>query len=162
MDRTARLAPLGFHRLRLLDCLGGNSPHTPGFFAAGEDDIFSAYRHHVQALWARWGAEPDVSMQSLLAAARLLIGDLAAAHVIVNNLPETAFALDHGAGFCVVAPLHALRAALPLPQELADTTLWIARSAEQEALRAWLTRHGRELHWDETAAEYRLGARPHE
>jgi hypothetical protein len=156
MDRTTRLAPLGFQRLRLLECLGGNSPRMPGYFPAPDGDVFSAFRDHAQGLWARWKEEPDPSMRSLPAAARLLTGDLSAAQVIVDNLPDTAFMLDHGAGFCVVAPLHALQAALPLPEELADTTLWLSGSAAQEALRAWVSLHSSDLRWDEVAGEYRF------
>jgi hypothetical protein len=41
---------------------------------------------------------------TLLAAARLLSGDAEAARVIVDCLPAEQPKLDHGAGFCMVAP----------------------------------------------------------
>jgi hypothetical protein len=157
MDREKWLSPLGFQRLRMLHCLGGNSPRAPGYFVAeGEIDVFTALRRHVQRLSQEWGAAADPLTQPLLATARLLTGDLSAAGMILDHLPIEAARLDHGAGFCLVAPLHALSAALPLPRELADTTRWLAGSREEEAIRAWLSEHGKDLQWVETDGVYRF------
>lgn len=159
MDRTALLAPLGRQRLRLLDCLGGNSPRAPGYFAPDADaDVLAAFRRYVARMSELGRAEIDPHAVSLLAAARLLAGDLSAAGVILDHLPARAIELDHGAGFCLVVPLHALSTALPLPEDLTDTRRWLAGSAEQAALRAWLSlhQHGDDLRWVEAAGEYRL------
>ena len=156
MDRTAHLQPLGPQRLRALDCLGGNSPRAPGYFEPAVDvDIFEAFRRHVAQLSQQWAAETDPLTVSLLAAGRLLCGDLTAADVILDHLPAQAIKLDHGAGRCLVLPVRALAAALPLPPTLADTGRWLAGSAEQAALRTWLRDHRDALHWIEADGVYR-------
>jgi hypothetical protein len=145
----------------LLECLGGNDPRTPGYFArAGDDDVLSAFRRHVEKLSEQWAAETDPHAASLLAAARLLTGDLSAASVILDHLPAQAVKLDHGAGICLVVPLLALGTALPLPRALADTRRWVAGSSEQAALRTWLAEHRGDLQWVETDGAYRLAAGP--
>lgn len=155
MDRTALLSPLGLQRLRVLDCLGGNSPHAPGYFTPPADgDIFNAFSCYVAQVSPQWATASDSSTISLLAAARFLTGDLVAAHVIIDQLPANAFKLDHGAGFCLVAPLHALSDALPLPADLKDTRRWVAGSVEQAALRAWLSEHRDKLRWVEADGVY--------
>src|SRR5688572_3016445 len=132
MERTAWLSSLGFQRLRLLECLGGNNPRLPGYFSGPTDeDVLSAFRQYVIRLSRQWAAEADPLTVSLLAAARLLTGDLSAAHVVVDHLPAQPVKLDHGAGYCLVTPLVALSTALPLPPELADTTRWLAGTPEQ-------------------------------
>jgi len=137
--------------------LGGNSPHAPGYFVPAADvDIFSAFRQYVELLSEHWAAESDPHAVSLVAAARLLTGDLSAAGVILDHLPAKATKLDHGAGICLVMPLFALSTALPLPGDLTDTRRWLAGSAEQTALRSWLTEHRDDLRWVEAAGEYRL------
>lgn len=156
MDRTAHLLPLGSQRLRALECLGGSSPQAPGYFAPAADvDIFDAFRRHVAQLSQQWAAETDPMTVSLLAAGRLLCGDLAAADIILDHLPAQAIKRDHGAGSCLVLPVHALATALPLPPTLADTRRWLAGSAEQAAVRAWLHEHRDALHWVEADGVYR-------
>lgn len=158
MERSARLAPLGYQRLRLLDCLGGHDRRAPAYFDPPPDsDIFSAFAAHVQHLFAQWAGEAEPLAISLLAAGRLMTGDIAAARSIVDHLPVKAFELDHGAGYCVTAPLDALNATLPLPEHLRDTKRWVAGSPEQERLRAWLDGHEHRLHWLEEGGVYRLG-----
>jgi hypothetical protein len=99
VDRTAQFAPLGLQRLRLLECLGGNSPRLPGYFVPPDGvDILTAFRLYVERLSESWASERDAVVVSLLAAARLLTGDLAAADVVLDNLPATPIKLDHGAG----------------------------------------------------------------
>jgi hypothetical protein len=159
MDRTTRLSHLGPQRLRLLECLGGNDPRAAGYFAPAPDvDVFGAFRQYVESLSLRWAAERDPLTVSLLAAARLMTGDLAAAGVIVDHLPAEPAKLDHGAGICVVVPLYTLRTVLPLPHDLSDTRRWVAGSAEQAALRRWLSQRGSDLRWVEDAGEYRFAA----
>lgn len=156
MDQ-AQLQPLGLQRLRVLDCLGGNTPRAPGHFAPAADaGIFDAFRDHVAALSRRWTAGADPTVLALLAAARLLCGDLAAAEAILDHLPAAPIERDHGAGLCLVLPFHVLAAALPLPRELAETRRWLAGSAEQGALRAWLAAHRGRLRWLEAAGAYAL------
>ncbi len=156
-DRTTRLSPLGSQRLRLLDCLGGNTRFAPSYFSppAGVD-VVEAFASYVAELSARWASETDPLAMSLLAAARLLTGDASAARVIVNRLPPTYPKLDHGAGFCLTVPQQALTATLPLPPELADTKRWLADSPEQSALRSWLDQYEKQLLWDRSAVVYRL------
>lgn len=157
MDRTAWLSALGWQRLRLLECLGGNDPRAPGYFATAADaDVRAAFRQYVAGLSERWAAERDPLAVALLAAARLLTGDLSAAEVILDHLPASATKLDHGAGVCLVMPLHALSTALPLPGALTDTSRWLAGSAEQAALRAWLRERRGDLRWVEAEGRYRL------
>lgn len=157
MNRAEFLAPLGWQRLRLLDCLGGNSPKAPGYFDPSHDsDVFAAYTAYLSDLSSRWASETDPIFVSLLAAGRLLTGEIAAAQVIVDLLPIEAFKTDHGAGYCVVAPLQALESALPLPSELTDIARWIAGSPEQAALRLWLSDHTDKLDWSESEAVYFL------
>lgn len=154
MDQ-ARLQPLGLRRLRVLACLGGDMPGAPGYFApAPGAEIFAAFREHVAALSRRWAAGADPSVLVLLAAARLLCGDLAAAETILHHLPEAPVRLDHGAGLCLVLPVHVLASALPLPRELTETRRWLAGSAEQGALRAWLAAHCGGLRWVESDGAY--------
>lgn len=154
MDQ-ARLQPLGLQRLRVLACLGGDMPGAPGYFApAPGADVFAAFREHVAALSRRWAAGDDPSVAALLAAARLLCGDLTAAETILDHLPAAPIERDHGAGFCLVLPFHALATALPLPRVLAETRRWLAGSAEQAALRAWLAAHCDRLRWVEAEAVY--------
>jgi hypothetical protein len=158
-DRTALLAPLGHSRLRLLDCLGGNSEWAPGYFRVeSDDDVFATFRTYATALSRAWAEERDPAVVALLAAARVLTGDWAAAHVIVDRLPTAAIKLDHGAGFCRVVPFRALASALPLPAALRDSTRWLAGSSEQTALRTWLTEHGEHLRWLEESGVYKLAA----
>ena len=155
MDRTAQLSPLGLQRLRVLDCLGGNSPHAPGYFEpAAESNVFNAFSEYVAQVSRQWVAASDPATISLIAAARFLTGDLAAADAIIDHLPPRAFKLDHGAGICLVVPLYALSTALPLPADLKDTSRWVAGSAEQAALRAWLTAHRDHLRWVEADGAY--------
>jgi hypothetical protein len=159
MDRTTWLSPLGTQRLRLLECLGGNNPRAPGYFIPeGDADVLGAFRHYVQRLSGQWAAETDDLTVSLLAAARLLTGDLSAAGVIVDHLPAKPTKLDHGAGICLVMPLHALSTALPLPRELVDTSRWLAGSPEQAALAAWLAEHREDLRWAEAEGVYHPAA----
>jgi hypothetical protein len=156
-NKTDRLLPLGYRRLRLLGCLGGDMPSSPGYFdPAPGVDIFEAFRDYVTRISETWAHESDPLGISLRAAARILIGNLDAAAIILDHLPAKAFKLDHGAGYCVVMPQTTLRASLPLPAELTDIDRWLADSAEQQALRIWLSENRDKLLWDEKEAIYRL------
>jgi hypothetical protein len=157
MDRTDFLAPLGFQRLRLLDCLGGNSPSAPGYFSPDANcDVFAAFSTYITDLSSRWGSESDPLTITLLAAGRLLTGEIAAAKVIIDSLPARAFKSDHGAGYCVTAAVNSLNAALPLPADLKDTTRWLAGSPEQERLRSWFSEQKSKLRWSQAEGVYDL------
>jgi len=158
MDKKSdRLLPLGYQRLRLLGCLGGDIPSAPGYFnpALGAD-LFSAFHDYVAHLSRTWSTETDPHSISLLAAARLLTGGLDAAMVILDHLPAKTVRLDHGTGYCVVMPQTALLTALPLPSTLGDIDLWLAGSTEQDQLRTWLTANRERLVWNETDGIYWL------
>jgi hypothetical protein len=152
MDRLARIQSLGRQRARVIECLGGNGKLVRGayFEPAADIDILDAYRTYV----ARMSASPDPLNTALLAAGRLLTGDLTAADVILDHFPATAYRLDHGAGICLVTPQNALKAALPLPSQLQDIDRWLAGSPEQAALRAWLTDHRDRLRWFDASGFY--------
>jgi len=145
MDRIARIQSLGRQRGRVIECLGGNSRLVRGayFDPAADIDILDAYRAYV----ARMSASLEPLNMALLAAGRLLTGDLTAADVILDHLPAETYRLDQGAGICWVTPQNALKAALPLPSHLQDIDRWLAGSAEQAALRAWLGGHRGRLRW---------------
>jgi hypothetical protein len=156
-NRTSQFLPLGYRRLRLLGCLGGDSPTMPGYFDPAPDtDIFEAFRHYVASMSQKWAAETDRITISLLAAARVLTGDLDSAETIIDHLPVKAFKLDHGAGYCVVMPQTVLKTSLPLPSELTDIDCWLADSAEQSELRKWLKQHRDKLFWDEKNGIYQF------
>jgi hypothetical protein len=149
---------LGYQRLRLLSCLRGwrgSSRFEPG----PDEDVMIAFREWAVRIVREYagtaGPSPDITL-ALLGAARLLSGDLCGADVILENLPEQPYQLDHGAGYCLTQPLHALATALPLPLHLQDVRRWLAGSTEQAALRAWLAQHRDELAWDEAGAVYTL------
>jgi len=157
VDRIARLQALGRQRLRVLDCLGGDSRFGPGYFEPAPDvDIFDAFRAYVARMTEVWAAESHPLSLSLPAAGRLLTGDLTAADVILDHLPAEPYKLDHGAGICWVTPQYALNAALPLPADLTDTDRWLAGSPEQAALRRWLAGHRDQLQWIEADGVYSL------
>jgi hypothetical protein len=161
MDRFTRLSPLGLHRIRVLDCLGGNSPVAPGYFDLPDDtDIFRAFHEHLARMSELCAGDTNPLTVSLLAAGRVLMGDLAAADVILDNLPAEAFTLDHGAGICVVTPLYVLKSALPLPASLGDASSWVAGSGAQAALRTWLAEHRDRLRWVEADGVYLPSAEP--
>jgi hypothetical protein len=156
---SERLEPLGYSRLRLLSCLGGDMPHLPQYFAPGpQEDAFAAFRGFVDRMVRLCADANDPMVRSLIGAAQLLTGDLSGADVIVEYLPATPVKLDHGAGYCLTASQAALSVALPqLPKSLQDTSRWLAGSAEQAALRTWLEQHASQLVWDEPRALYVLG-----
>ena len=156
-NRTAHLLPLGYQRLRLLGCLGGDSPTMPGYFEPEPAaDIFAAFRDYVARMTQVWASETDRMTLSLLAAARVLTGELGAADIIIDHLPDKAFKLDHGAGYCVVMPQTVLCASLSLPSELTDIDCWLAGSEVQATLRLWLKDNQGKLFWDENKGVYRF------
>jgi hypothetical protein len=161
-DRNERLAPLGPQRLRISSCLGGDMPRLPQYFdpSPGED-VFAAFGAFVAGMVQRTQTATDGLTRSIIGAGRLLTGDLSGAGEVIAHLPPQPYARDHGAGHCLVAPSHALAAALPsLPPELRDTERWLAGSSEQSALREWIERHHSNLLWDEARAIYLLREAP--
>jgi hypothetical protein len=157
MNIPARLQPLGFQRLRLIDCLGGNSRWGLGQFDPAPDtDIFEEFRDYVVRLSRCHASDKNSQIISLLAAGRFLAGDLGAAGIILDLLPAEAFKTDHGAGYCAVLPLHALSGGLPLPPDLKDTNRWLAGSPTQAALKAWLAANRDNLRWIKPDGIYQL------
>jgi alpha-D-ribose 1-methylphosphonate 5-triphosphate synthase subunit PhnH len=156
--QATRHEVLGYQRLRLLSCLDGSRSWTR-FEPGPDEDVMMAFREWTARIVREHagtaGPSPDVTL-ALLGAARLLSGDLSGADTILENLPEQPYLLDHGAGYCLVQPLHALSTALPLPPHLKDVGRWLASSAEQAALRVWLAQHRGELVWDEPRGVYTL------
>jgi hypothetical protein len=145
---TSHLLPLGYQRLRLLGCLGGNIPHVPSYFNPAQGtDIFEAFRQYVTRTMDTWANETDPLSISLLAAARLLTGDLDATDIIIDHFPGKAFKLDHGAGYCIILPQSALKTSLPLPAELIEKDHWLANSKSQAALRTWFKTNRGMLPW---------------
>jgi hypothetical protein len=143
----------------VLGCLGGDSPQQPHYFdPAPDEDVLEAFRRFVARLVEQWRDESDPRTVSLLAAARLLTGDLDAADDILKHLPAEPVRLDHGAGQCLVAPAHALASSVPWPAECADTSRWRAGSPEHAALTRWLEANRSKLAWRETDGVYELGA----
>ena len=157
MDRDTVISSLGVQRARLIDCLGGNTPLAAGYFDVGDaTNVFASFREYAARMCKEWGSEPDAMSQSLLATARLLCGEIQAADDILQCLPAVAPQRHHGAGYCAVLPQTALRACVPLPAELADSTRWLAGSAEQAALRLWFKENRDRLEWHELEGIYRL------
>ena len=156
-ERNQRLAPLGVQRLRISSCLGGDMPRLPQYFdpRPGED-VFAAFRAFVERMVQTTQSASDALTRSLVGAGRLLTGDLAGAREVIEHLPVAPPVLDHGAGYCLVAPVQALKAALPLPRELHDSSRWLAGTSEQAALRAWLEEHRDALAWDEASGVYHV------
>jgi hypothetical protein len=121
-------------------------------------DIFTAFRHYVARMSQIWVDDTDRMTLSMLAAARVLTGDLGAADIIIDHLPDKAFKLDHGAGYCVVMPQTVLCASLPLPAELTNIDRWLADSEVQTTLRLWLNNNHYKLLWEENKGVYRFSS----
>jgi hypothetical protein len=155
---SKRREPLTLQRLRISTCLGGGTPGLPQHFAPGpHENVLATFRGFVKRTMRLCESTSDPVTRSLIGAARLLAGDLSGAHEILEHLPATPFVLDHGTAYCLVAPHNTLRATLPqLPGSLKDTSRWLAGSAEQTALCAWLEQHATRLVWDEGRAMYDL------
>lgn len=133
-------------------------PRLPQYFDPGPDeDVFAAFRAFIARVVQITQTASDALTRSLVGAGQLLTGDLSGAGEIIDHLPIQPPTLDHGAGYCLVAPVQALAAALPaLPPELRDTSRWLSGSSEQAALRQWLEGHRGALTWDEPRAVYVL------
>jgi hypothetical protein len=157
MERQQLLDPLGFVRLRILECLGGNDRHAAGYFPLDVDqDVFLAFREHIERLSDAWSSEKDPLTRNLLAAGRLVIGDIDAANDIFDRIPHEVMRLDHSAGVCVVAPFATIAVVLPLPTELRDRQNWQQGSPTLDALRRWIRQHHYRLLWAEAEGVYRL------
>jgi hypothetical protein len=155
------LEPLGWQRLRLVSCLD-SSRGSVHFAPRRDEDPFAAFREWTGKVVSAYGDETGPGsevLRALLGASRLLTGDIGGADLILDNLPQKPFELDHGAGYCLVLPMNALCAALPLPgPDLRNISRWLAGSAEQAALRTWLQQHKARLRWDEPRGVYTLAS----
>lgn len=150
-----QIAALGEARAMVVDCLGGNGRFTPVRFVVGsDDDHVAAFRTFVTGLLALPGGEAAPGMGALLAAGRLLLGEIGAAGRIVDRFPMEPFRVDHGAGYCNGAHLTALRWAVPLPEALRDVGRWVVGSAEQAGIREWLRQFGAGLRWGEREGRF--------
>jgi hypothetical protein len=119
-------------------------------------DVFAAFRDFAQRMRRASVAETNGLVVSLVAAARLLAGEIEGAAIIVECLPAQPHRSDHGAGYCLVAPVAALRQALPLPADLEETKRWCAGTEDQARLRAWIQEHQARLVWQEREGRYTL------
>jgi hypothetical protein len=156
-ERTKRLEPLGYTRLRILGCLWGDVPSFPQYLElAPGDDVFRAFEAFVQRMIQLSAESDEPPTRALIGAARLLVGDVAGAHEVLDHLPATPVRLDQGAGYCMLVPTLAMLAALPLPENLRDRARWLAGSSEEADLRAWLGQHHGRLVWDEAAGRYSI------
>jgi hypothetical protein len=161
-QRSSELeARLGTLRLRIVSCLGGDqrwSSHAAAWTAAtrAASDPFAAFRMFAEHVRQACLSATDPRVLSLVAAARLLAGNVDAAEGIVDHFPEHPPRTDHGAGFCLTAPSQALLHALPLPSDLRDTERWRAGSPEQARLRAWLRANRATLAWHPVEGKYTL------
>jgi hypothetical protein len=132
------------------------------FELSDDADIFELFRAFVARAAQLCAASTDPLTLSLVATGRLLTADLAAAEVILEQLPSEDFKLDHGAGICVLAALRVLCAALPLPTGMPRTERWLAGLPEPAMLQVWLAEHHHKLRWLETQGLYlpRPGVQP--
>jgi hypothetical protein len=153
-----QIALLGEARAMVVDCLGGNGRFAPVRFApTAEIDFVAAFRRYVLDVGNLPTDDKAPVTALLLSAGRFLLGELHEADRIVEGFPQQAYKLDHGAGYCNVAHLTALRSALPLPEPLRRTNLWTAGSTEQAAIRSWLADNRPRLRWNEATGTYVLG-----
>jgi hypothetical protein len=153
--RRDRLAPLGLQRNRIFGCLSGDIPSSPAYFMRPDDaDIFAAFRTYISEQSRRGANDPDSLTISLLAAGRLLTGDLSAAELIIDHLPAEPLPAA-GTGQCLRASHQVLAAALPLPRNLKDTRRWAQNTTEQAALRVWSAAHRDKLRWVDGDGVYR-------
>lgn len=157
MNRLSRFHPLGLRRNLLLDCLGGHTPQAPGYMEPAEDeDIFAAFARHIEELARNDAFASDGMTALLLAAGRLLTGDVSAADLILDHLPSVETEMRFGQRYCPLMPFRTLSAALPLPADLKDVDRWVTGLAEQNELRAWLVGHREQLAWVEAEGVYVL------
>ncbi|MEP7367850.1 MAG: hypothetical protein ABI972_31700 [Acidobacteriota bacterium] len=151
VEHTELHKALGFHRNRLLVCLGADLTLLA---PRDESDPFALYRGFVQGISVQWAPATDRATISLLAAARLLYGDLGSAYLLLDHFPQRPIRADRDAGLCLLSPLFALASVLPLPEALRDTSAWLAGSPQQSALRSWLDQHSARLHWNQPSGVY--------
>jgi hypothetical protein len=157
-ERAQRLQALGSSRLLILGCLGGDFPSLPQYFepAPGED-VVAAFRKFVERSVRDAGHDPDRLTQSLLGAARLLIGDLSGADTVLAQLPEALRTRTRRLPPVLIAPAQVMIAVLPLGSlQPAPAASWVAGSDEQARVRHWLNAHRSRLVWNERDAIYEL------
>lgn len=154
------LKRLGYQRRRLLSCVAGPRGSVPKFAPLPDVDVLVAYHLYVaQVMDSLGGYVDDPAGPPLIAALRLLAGDIDAADAIIDALPVEPIVLDHGAGYCLVAPYDALASALPLPEDLKKhPRVWTRGSIAEKRLRDWLAACRERLIWDDVTAAYRLEA----
>ena len=149
------LEPLGPFRQQVIACLRGDMVGTGAYrFSVGEgENLFEAFRRFVMEREAIAPPDLDGVHRSILAAGRLLTGDLAGADCIIDLLPETPHVTEHGAGKCKLMPARVLRRVLQIPDDVGDPDRWTAGS-QQSTLRVWLARNRAQLVWLEPEGRY--------
>lgn len=153
----AHFLPLGYQRLRLLYCLSGPR-QAVRFDPTPDADIFAAFRDYVDRLSHAWAGFQEPIAISILAAAKLLCGDLAAADAVLDQLPAEPHKLPHyGQFYVMLLPQRIFAAVFPLPADLRDPHYWLQGSPEQAVLRSWLASNRARLVWSEADAVYRPG-----
>lgn len=157
-ERAQRLQVLGESRLRILGCLGGDFPSMPHYFApAAGEDVVAAFRTFVEGRVREGDEHRDRLTQSLLGAARLLVGDVSGADQVLAHLPDAPMTRSRRLPPVALAPAETLLAVLPLASlEPAPASAWVAGSPEQVWLRQWLDQHRSQLVWDEPSGVYVL------
>lgn len=155
--RWAAMQPLGVNRQRVVACLFGDmASYGHMFDPEGQTSVLEAFREFVLDRQTRWSSSTELFHHAIVAAGRLLTGDLSGADRIIELLPERAHVTEHGAGKCLLLPSRVLKSVLPLPSDLGNPDSWIAGSHEQAVLRTWLEQQRGRLHWLAAEAEYRL------
>ncbi|MCL2716773.1 MAG: hypothetical protein FWD68_19985 [Alphaproteobacteria bacterium] len=153
-----RIRPLGYFRMLSLQCTMSDIPASGRYFAPPEGaDVFIAYRTHAILLWEQFRDASDPISVAICSLPRLLSGDLEIADVILDRLPDEPYVTDHGAGYCMVLPVRATAAVLPMPEALKERApqTWLAGSQRQADVRAWLNEHRHRLQWDDKEGVYR-------
>ena len=99
LERTELLNPLGYTRLRIISCLGGDMASLPQYLRleAGED-VFGAFRRLVSSMVQACADDRDRLTRSLIGAARLLVGELAGAVEVlgVHHFFQAGFSPGYG------------------------------------------------------------------
>jgi len=141
-----------------LECTFSDNPAYGRHFAPSEGaDVFVAYRNHAIRLWEQFHDASDPLTVVICSLPRLLSGDIDIADLILDHLPEQPYVTDHGAGYCLVLPVRATAAVLPMPEALKDRApqTWLAGSQRQADVHAWLNEHRHQLQWDDKEGLYR-------
>ena len=147
---------LGYFRGQVLACTMSDQPGHPHYFNPPEGaDLKSAFREHLEGLWARLLPEatgPQFNYMAVVAAGLLTYGRLDMVEYILDHLPDH-FVIE---GFCNRTSRYILAVYLPWPAELGGWVQWIAGSPEAEAVRSWFAANRDRLQWDPPTGKFVL------